>query len=174
MHVDRHRKDAKRLVRAYRAGDPEAVARVDRALGARARARFLLSDALHVVAVERGYRTWPDLKRSGESAGPERVDETRQTDLAYGAGDPVCVRVTRRGARFLFTDDAGGVDRSGRPPGWRDAAQRAVDADYLNLSRSGAVFVTANAPGRRRADDLVRRVAALSLAVYEEILDLEG
>ena len=33
-------------------------------LGERASQRFKLSDAQHVIAVENGYRTWPDLKAS--------------------------------------------------------------------------------------------------------------
>jgi ankyrin repeat protein len=70
--VERHRKDAKALAKAFRAGDPEAIARAEDVLGARARERFLLSDAQHVVAVEHGYRTWPELKRAVESAAPER------------------------------------------------------------------------------------------------------
>ena len=70
--MERHRKDAKALAKAFRAGDPEAIARAEDVLGARAHERFLLSDAQHVVAVEHGYRAWPELKRAVESAAPER------------------------------------------------------------------------------------------------------
>jgi hypothetical protein len=48
--LEHERKEAKRLVRAFRAGEPEAVHRAEAVLGARARERFGLSDAQHVVA----------------------------------------------------------------------------------------------------------------------------
>ena len=50
--MEHHRKQAKRLVRAFRDDDSEAVRRAESVLGARAQARFLLSDAQHVVARE--------------------------------------------------------------------------------------------------------------------------
>ena len=46
------------------------------------------------------------------------------------------------------------------------------DSDALNLSRDGAVFVPA-VEGGLDVDALARRVARLSLAVYQEILDLD-
>jgi hypothetical protein len=49
-----------------------------------------------------------------------------------------------------------------------------VDEDSLNLSRSGAVFVGVVSSSGDIRDSLVRRVGAVSLAVYQEILDLEG
>ena len=71
MDLERYRKDAKALVRAHRAGETGALARAQAVLGARG--RFRLSDAQHVVAVEHGYRTWPDLKRAAEVAAVERA-----------------------------------------------------------------------------------------------------
>ena len=98
MTLEHCRKDAKALVRAVRAGDPNAIARARDVL--RERAVPAVSGAQHVVAVERGYRRWS------------------------------------------------------------------------NLSREGAVFVPTSA-SRDSTDGLVERVARLSLAVYEEILELE-
>jgi ankyrin repeat protein len=48
---------------------------VHEALGERANARFSLSDAQHVVAIEHGYRTWPQLKHALERAEPARPVE---------------------------------------------------------------------------------------------------
>jgi len=72
VDLEQYRKDTKRLVRDCNAGDRQALARAEDALGARARERFLLSDAQHVVALERGYRSWSEMKRSLEAAAPER------------------------------------------------------------------------------------------------------
>jgi hypothetical protein len=44
--------------------------------------------------------------------------------------------------------------------------------DALNLSREGAVFVPARSRDRP-IESLAERVAKLSLAVYQEILDLD-
>jgi hypothetical protein len=166
MTLEHCRKDAKALVRAHRAGEPEAVARAREVLGNRE--RFQLSDAQHVLAVERGYRTWAELRRELEA----RVETLVDSGLEYRPGDAVRVKVVKRGRRYLFTDGGAAVALAGTPPGWRDAAQRAVDEDGLNLSRSGAVFVPAF-EGRCSVESLAQRVARLSLAVYQEILDLQ-
>ena len=170
MNVEYHRKAAKALVRAHSAGDAAAHTRAETVVGTRAQARFLLSDALHVVAVEHGYRSWPELTRA--AVDEERVDETIDSGLEYLPRRPVLVRVTRRGRRYLITDDGAAVKLAGRPAGWRDAAERAVGPGGLNLARGGAVFVPAVAGGQP-VEQLVERIAATSLAVYEEILDLD-
>jgi hypothetical protein len=101
----------------------------------------------------------------------ERVDRSIDSGLEYLPGEPVLVHVVQRGNRYLVTDDGAAVERAGRPRGWREAAQRSMDEDCLNLSRSGAVFVPAVGDGSS-IESLVERVAALSLGVYQEILEL--
>jgi len=84
--VEHQRKQAKALVRAYHAGDPEARARAEAALGARAAERFLLSDAQHVVAREGGYGTWregPPLPSFSTPSGPSSFIRG-QAELEYG------------------------------------------------------------------------------------------
>jgi hypothetical protein len=75
MDLERMRKDAKALRRAFAADDATAVSRAEQVLGERAGERFGLSDAQHVVAVENGYRTWPELRRAAlaEPAPLERL-----------------------------------------------------------------------------------------------------
>jgi Ankyrin repeats (many copies) len=65
--VDHYRTEAKKLLGAVRDGDAGAVERAQRAIGDRVRARFVLADALYVVAVEHGHRSWPAFKRDVES-----------------------------------------------------------------------------------------------------------
>jgi hypothetical protein len=166
MTLEHCRKDAKALVRTHRAGEQEAIARAREVLGDRE--RFQLSDAQHVVAVERGYRTWPELKRELEA----RVETLVDTGLEYAPGDPVRVKVVKRGRNYTITDDGAAVARAGKPSGWRDAALRGLREDPLNVSRSGAVFVPAIGE-RIPIESLVQRVANLSLAVYQEILELD-
>jgi hypothetical protein len=71
LDLEWHRKDAKALVRAYRAGDAEARDRAEDVLGERARERFGLTDAQFVIAVEHGHRSWADFRRALEAAPPE-------------------------------------------------------------------------------------------------------
>jgi Ankyrin repeats (many copies) len=75
MELEHHRKDAKQLLRGFRAGEPEARRRAFEALGERAQERFQLGDAQHVVALEHGYRSWPQLKHAPQHAEPDRPVE---------------------------------------------------------------------------------------------------
>lgn len=168
LDLEHHRKEAKRLVRAYRAGDPEAVRRAEAVLGDRARDRFVLSDAQHVVAREHGQRSWPELKRSLEAV-EERVVETGRF---YVEGEPVRVAIRKRHHRYLVSDDGRAVDLAGRPREWLDVAERVVLEDWLNVNRRGVVFVGTVYP--RELESLAARVADRSLAVYEALLELDG
>ena len=166
--LEHNRKDAKRLVRAFRIGDANAVRRAEAVLGDRARERFVLSDAQHVVAREQGHRSWAEMKRTLD----DRDEQLIETGRSYTEGRPVRVRVRRRQYRHLVTDDCAAVRLAGKPPGWADVATRVAKDAALNLSRSGAVFVGTVYPDF--VPELVERVADTSLAVYEAVLDLEG
>ena len=103
-----------------------------------------------------------------------RTEELVDSGLEYLPGEPVLVRVVRRGRRIELSDEGRGVALTGRPPGWRDAVERLVEETYwLNLSRRGEVFVPVVAAGPG-LEPLLARVADASLAVYQEILDLES
>ena len=54
--VERYRAAAKSLLRAVRSDEPDAVERAGAVLGARWHDRFVLADALHVIALEHGHR----------------------------------------------------------------------------------------------------------------------
>ena len=89
-------------------------------------------------------------------------------ERVYEAG-PVLVRVRCRGGRCEIDDRGWAVETTGRPPGWREAAERVVAELGWNVSRSGRVFVAAAAD--RDIADLVRRTADAALAVRDAILD---
>jgi len=65
--VSQYRDEAKLLLRAARAGDEPAARRARLLLGSRFDSRFVLADALHVLALEHGYRSWPAFKREAEA-----------------------------------------------------------------------------------------------------------
>ncbi|MDR2985764.1 MAG: hypothetical protein LBV34_13085, partial [Nocardiopsaceae bacterium] len=62
--VGHYRAEAKSLLRAVRAGDADAANRARNVLGGRFADRFVLADALHVLALEHGYRSWPAFMHS--------------------------------------------------------------------------------------------------------------
>jgi hypothetical protein len=176
LNLEHHRKDAKRLVRAVRAAAPGALARVTAVLGDRAGERFLLSDALHVIAREHGYGSWPELKRVVEQTqelpgDPDRIELAVDTGLEYRPGDRVLVRVVRRGPRTWISDDGVAFARAGRPGGWRKAAARVEQELVVNFSRSAVIslpVVRVGPPEER----IVQRIGEASRAFYQELLEL--
>lgn len=65
--VEQYRREAKALLRSVHHGDEVAKQRAGAALGDRFRDRFVLADALHVLALEHGYRSWPAFKQDAEA-----------------------------------------------------------------------------------------------------------
>ena len=176
--LDYYRKRAKELARSHRRGDPEARVRAARALGERD--RFVLADALHVIAREHGLRSWPELKRAVEvstttgaelSALPDGADELVPFDLTYADGEAVRVRVRRRANRVDVDDRGEAVERSRRPQRWLAVAEAVVERHNLNVNRRGVVFVPVVVG--RDIDSLARRVAEASVAVHGALLELE-
>lgn len=101
----------------------------------------------------------------------DRTEETVDSGLEYLPGDPVLLRVVRR--RSLWIDDQGGaVERAGKPAGWREVAGRIADELVVNISRNGTVSlpVSRGGPGY---DAIVRRIAEASVALHEELLELD-
>jgi ankyrin repeat protein len=101
----------------------------------------------------------------------DRSGLVRDTGLSYLPGRPVRVSVRRRGIRYDIDDMGGALALAGRPPGWLEAAERAVAALGWNVSREGVVFM--RAVEGRDIDALVRRTGEASAAVLEAILALD-
>ena len=186
-----YRKQAKVLVRAHAAGEPDTVARVEETLGPRGRERFRLTDAQWVIAQEHGFRSWAELVRRIESTSApagglalafervwatwrERGKAELDSGLRYGGVDPVVVHVSKRERRWSFSDDGAAVGLAGKPPGWREAADAVVDAYVVNVSRKGVVYL----PAVERHElawlsSLPQRIAEASVALYGALLELE-
>jgi hypothetical protein len=202
LDLDFYRKDAKSLVRAYRAGEPQAVERAENVLGERARSRFILSDAQYVLASEHGHRSWPDFRREVErtrAGGPSPAEDVRlkamrvaledarkvwagrgevvlDAGMTYGAGEPVRILVRERERRYDIDDQGGAVLLAGKPAGWLEVAKRVVDAHACNVNRRGVVcwhgLTFARGVEGRDPATLAWRLAAASVDVYQELLEL--
>ena len=94
------------------------------------------------------------------------------TDLFYREGEPVEVRVRHREQWVELDDEGRAVELAGKPRGWREIADRVVAEEGMNVNRAGRIFVTVHE--RRDIEDLERRLAESSLAVYEALLDELG
>jgi hypothetical protein len=115
------------------------------------------------LAFEAAWATWG-----------ERGEAVLDSGLTYGEQAPVLVVVTKRQGRYSFSDRGGAVEAAGRPPGWRDAADRIVEEHTVNIGRNGVVGL----PAVERRElawlaSLPDRIAQASLALYEELLDLD-
>ena len=129
--MEYQRKQAKALVRGFRAGEPDAIRRAEDVLGSRARERFLLSDAQHVVAREQGFESWRELKRADETrprgAWVEGEDVRVPTGLRVRAGRPRVGRRAEAGLALRMSDGGRAVELVGAQPGWRGVAETVVD-----------------------------------------------
>jgi hypothetical protein len=177
VNLEHCRKDAKRLLRAVTAAEPEGLARAEAVLGDRLRRRFGLSDAQHVVAVERGYRSWPALARgirgSTPAAAPPAQDAEAVVDsgLDYVPGGQVRVWVRHRDRRISVSDRGAALERAGAPRGWQRACPRVQAELDVNITRGGVVWlpVVPVGPGEW---EVARRVARASLIFFQELLEL--
>ena len=87
---DQQRKLAKELLRAFRAGDPEAMARVRAALPDK---RVIgLTDAQYVLAREYGFASWRELRDHIEQRTEERRPTAERFKRAVERGDAAAVR----------------------------------------------------------------------------------
>jgi hypothetical protein len=92
--------------------------------------------------------------------------------LRYTEGKPVEVFVRRRLHVYDLDDHGAAVRLAGRPAGWLTVAEEVVSQHSLNVNRRGVVFVGTVYPSW--LERLVAQVAATSLAVYQELLELGG
>ena len=103
-----------------------------------------------------------------ELAAVERGEAVVDSGLSYADGEPVSVLVRKRLYRYTLSDRGRAIEKSGKPPGWREAAENAVEP--MNVDRQGIVFVpTVAGPHLLR---LIERLADASRAVHEAVIVL--
>ena len=82
--IDQLRRDAKALKKSHAAADVDAIARVVEVVGPRATLRH--AEALHVVAREAGYESWPKLKFAYDTAALDREEKLERLKMALFHG----------------------------------------------------------------------------------------
>jgi hypothetical protein len=103
----------------------------------------------------------------------EQGEAVVETGVEYRPGEPVRVHVRKRGRRWDIDDGGQAVELAARPDGWLPAAERVVDAEGMNVNRSGVVFVPAVERPDRDLARIALRLGETSHAVYAELLELE-
>ena len=106
----------------------------------------------------------------GHGRQPARSEAVIHAGLEYRPGDAVCVRVVRRERRISVTDDGAAIEKAGRPPGWREAADRVSRELIVNVSRRGVVSLPVVAAGPD-VQTIVRRISDASLDFYQALLE---
>jgi hypothetical protein len=101
-----------------------------------------------------------------------REERFVDTELEYLPGDRVRLRVVHRDQRMSISDEGAAVERAGHPAGWRDVAHRIENDLVVNVSRRGAAWLPVVSCGPSE-EEIVRRIGEASLALYQDLLDLE-
>ena len=101
-----------------------------------------------------------------------REERVVDTGLEYLPGDRVRFRVVHRDQRTSVSDEGAAVERAGHPAGWRDVAHRIENDLVVNVSRRGAAWLPVVSCGPNE-EEIVRRIGEASLALYQDLLDLE-
>lgn len=109
----------------------------------------------------------------GTLSSTGRTEALLDTGIEYRPGDPVRVRIVRREHRATVSDVGGATERAGRPRAWREVAVRLERELDVNVSRQGEVSLPV-VPAGPSEPDVVARIAAASLALYEDLLELAG
>ena len=91
----------------------------------------------------------------------------------YGDGEVVRIRIRKRGRRIDLDDDGLAWRKAGASGSAAlEAAERVVAEEGFNVNRRGVVFVPV--VEGRDIDELAQRLAATSVDVYAELLELSG
>lgn len=103
--VDKLRRDAKALKKACRAGEAGARARVGAVLGETHDLKH--ADALHVIAREAGYPSWPRLKLAAEMQAMDRAARAERLKIALYLGQAWVIDSLLKAEPDLGSDNFG-------------------------------------------------------------------
>ncbi len=162
--IEQLRKQAKELLKAFRADDADASARLRAVLPALPTDdAATLADAQFVLAREYGFDSWPALVRHVETVNPPglRKFETMADELAaaYTSGDYERIREFNwtHGTSFVWYREPEAMQR--RLPTWFASESRSAD-----LARADARHLIARKRGIDSWDDLVRSMVSPAVA----------
>ena len=164
MNLEQQKKQARELLRAVRAGSPDALARLRRLHlrwaavdDATVRGELALHDALFLVAREQGFDGWTKLKSYAESSPGARHSRLFVADVQW---------ITDRVHGLLRTRQSGGPAALEQIREWHPRFSSCSDEEIRQapFTEADAQLVYAREHGFDTWDDLVRRVNLLASA----------
>ncbi|HTQ57770.1 MAG TPA: ankyrin repeat domain-containing protein [Bryobacteraceae bacterium] len=162
MNLEQQKKQARELLRAIRAGSPEALARLRgrhlrwaNADDASVRQEAALHDAQFVVAREQGFASWTKLKQYAEASPQARHTRLFVADMQW---------IAERVHGLLRTRNSAGPAALEQIREWHPRFGGCADEEILQapFSEADAQLVYAREHGFDTWDDLVRRVNRLA------------
>src|SRR5918992_4620200 len=89
-------------------------------------------------------------------------------------GEPVRIRVRRRGAFTEMDDEGEAIRRAGRPAGWYEVADRIAASEGMNVQRStGRVFVGYGVRSGHDDAEIEHPLPETVLRVFHSLLGLD-
>ncbi len=96
LHLDKLRFAAKRLHRAFVAGDTQAIQRVKQHPPRPDLSALKRADFLHIIAQETGFDSWPRLKHAAQTIGLDRAAKIQRLKIALFHGQNTLVSTLLR------------------------------------------------------------------------------
>lgn len=168
MNLEQQKKQARDLLRAIRAGKPEALARLRgqhlrwaATPDAIAQQEIALHDAQFVIAREQGFASWTKLKAYAEPSPHTRHSRLFVPDIAW---------ITDRVHGLVRTRQSAGPAALEQIREWHPRFDGCSDEEIRQapFSELDAKLVYAREHGFETWDDLVRRVTSLASALDKE------
>jgi len=180
--LGRLKAQAKALLKAFRADDPQARIRVAAQLprftlptpAAHLNRQFALADALHVIAREQGFRSWPRLKAratalpSGEQTPDAPTETTLPGDGQASQASGVRERVAQHAARIVELARAGQIERLAQLVTSTPRRETLAICDAIVARGEQAAIVDALLVGLRHPDARIRFDCAHALDHYAD------
>jgi hypothetical protein len=155
LNLDQLRNRARELLRAVRAKDARALARVAKALPHVAAAPLKLAQAQTVIARENRFASWPKLKEAAEKESTRRKQRDARTALIVRISDEIIAH-----ARAGDTAGLVGVRPLGKSAGAEIVARVSADPETLEI------VIGAYIAGLSHPNPKVRFACAHSLDSY--------
>ena len=168
MNLEQQKKQARELLRAIRAGNPDALARLraqhlrwDHVDDATVRQETALHDAQFVIAREQGFASWTKLKAYAEAAPRARHSRLFVADMQW---------ISDRVHGLLRTRQSAGPAALEQIREWHPRFSASSDEEIRQapFTEADAQLVYARQHGFDTWDDLVRRVNLLASASHPE------
>jgi hypothetical protein len=104
----------------------------------------------------------------------ERDEKLVDSGREWVPGEPVQIRIRKRGGWTELDDRGEAVRRAGKPRGWLEIADRIVAEEGMNVNRAGVIFVAYGQRSGHDVEEITGRLADSALDVYDKLLEVSA